>query len=170
VLVTMVVLLVFPAAMAFAAASDLITMRISNRVSLALVAGFALAAALTAMPLVEIGWHIAAAALVLAVCFGFFAFGWMGGGDAKLASATALWLGWGGFLLNYVLIASVLGGALALVLVMVRTVPLPAVLLRQDWILRLYQAKTGIPYGIALAAAGLMVYPETPWMMAIPPS
>ena len=33
-------LLLFPALMAFAAASDLFTMTISNRVSLALVAGF----------------------------------------------------------------------------------------------------------------------------------
>jgi prepilin peptidase CpaA len=121
------------------------------------------------LSLPEIGWHAAAAALVLVVCFGFFAFGWMGGGDAKLASATALWLGWG-FLLDYVLIASVLGGVLTLALVMARTAPLPAMLLRQGWILRLHHAKTGVPYGIALAAAGLMVYPETPWMLAIPPS
>ena len=33
-------LLLFPALMAFAAASDLFTMTISNRVSLALIAGF----------------------------------------------------------------------------------------------------------------------------------
>jgi prepilin peptidase CpaA len=165
-----VVLAVFPLAMAFAAVSDLLVMRIPNWVSLALIAGFAVAAALTAMPLPEIGWHIAAAALVLAVCFAFFAFGWMGGGDAKLATATALWLGWGGFLLDYALFASVAGGVLALMLILIRTVPLPAMLLRQDWISRLHHAKTGIPYGIALAAAGLLVFPKTPWMMAILPA
>ena len=37
-------LLLFPALMAFAAASDLLTMTISNRVSLGLVAGFFLLA------------------------------------------------------------------------------------------------------------------------------
>lgn len=168
-LATLVLLLVFPSAMAFAAASDLITMRISNWVSLLLVAGFAIAAPLTGLSLEEVGWHLAAAALVLMACFGFFACGWMGGGDAKLASATALWLGWG-FLLHYVLIASVLGGVLALALVLVRTVPLPVSLYRHAWIARLHHAKTGIPYGIALAAAGLLVYPDTPWMQAIPVS
>ncbi|ALK10527.1 A24 family peptidase [Blastochloris viridis] len=167
-LVTLVVLSVFPMAMAFAAASDLITMRISNRVSAVLVVGFVVAAVLTGLPLAEVGWHVAAAALVLAVTFGFFAAGWMGGGDAKLASATALWLGWGS-LLEYALIASALGGALTLILLSVRTVPLPAALLRQDWVLRLHHTKAGVPYGIALAAAGLLIYPQTTWMAAIAP-
>ncbi|CUU43189.1 Flp pilus assembly protein, protease CpaA [Blastochloris viridis] len=165
---TLVVLSVFPMAMAFAAASDLITMRISNRVSAVLVVGFVVAAVLTGLPLAEVGWHVAAAALVLAVTFGFFAAGWMGGGDAKLASATALWLGWGS-LLEYALIASALGGALTLILLSVRTVPLPAALLRQDWVLRLHHTKAGVPYGIALAAAGLLIYPQTTWMAAIAP-
>jgi prepilin peptidase CpaA len=169
VLVTMVVLLVFPVAMIYAAASDLLTMRIPNWVSLLLLAGFAIAAPLTGLTLEAIAWHVAAGALVLTVCFGFFAAGWIGGGDAKLASATALWLGWSA-LMNYVLIASVLGGVLALVILLVRKVPLPAFLLRQGWILRLSHAKTGVPYGIALAAAGLLVYPDTPWMLAIPAS
>ena len=44
-------LLLFPALMAFAAASDLFTMTISNRVSLALVAGFFVLAALSGMGL-----------------------------------------------------------------------------------------------------------------------
>ncbi|NJL50616.1 MAG: peptidase [Blastochloris sp.] len=167
-LVTMVVLLVFPLAMAFAAVSDLLTMRIPNWVPLLLIAGFAVVSLLTGHSLAAIGWHAAAAALVLAVCFAFFAFGWMGGGDAKLATATALWLGWG-LLLDYVLMASVLGGGLTLALLIARTVPLPAMLLRQDWILRLHQPNTGIPYGIALAAAGLIVFPQTPWMLAVAP-
>ncbi|NJO53717.1 MAG: hypothetical protein HC829_01765 [Bacteroidales bacterium] len=61
---TLLVLLVFPMAMAFAAASDLLTMRISNKVSLVLVAGFIAAALLTGQPLNEVGWHLAAAGLV----------------------------------------------------------------------------------------------------------
>jgi len=32
------------------------------------------------------------------------------------------------------------------------------------WIARLYRADTGIPYGIALGAAAVAVYPKTPWM------
>ena len=53
-------LLLFPALMAFAASSDLITMTISNRVSLVLIAGFFVLAVMMGMPLAEIGMHVAA--------------------------------------------------------------------------------------------------------------
>ena len=106
-------LLLFPALMAFAASSDLLTMTISNRVSLVLAGGFFLLALVTGMSLAAIGMHLAAAALVLAVAFGFFAHGWIGGGDAKLAAATALWLGFD-HLLDYLLYASLFGGVLTL--------------------------------------------------------
>src|SRR5690348_14857479 len=86
-------LLLFPALMAFAASSDLLTMTISNRISLILAGGFLVLAVSIGMPLTEIGMHIAAGFAVLAVAFACFAFGWIGGGDAKLAAATALWLG-----------------------------------------------------------------------------
>src|ERR1700674_5223480 len=92
-LAEILVLGLFPAAMAFAAASDLITMTISNRLSLALCAAFFLVAAAVGMPLADIGRHVLASLVVLAVAFAFFARGWIGGGDAKLAAATALWLG-----------------------------------------------------------------------------
>ena len=61
------ILTLFPALMAFAAASDIATMTISNRVSLALVAGFFVVALAAGLPLSVIGWHVAAAALVLAI-------------------------------------------------------------------------------------------------------
>jgi prepilin peptidase CpaA len=89
----LLILVLFPAAMAFAAVSDLLTMTISNRLSLALALGFFALAAIVGMPLEDVGYHVLASAVVLAVCFSFFAFGWIGGGDAKLAAATALWLG-----------------------------------------------------------------------------
>ena len=86
-------LTLFPAMMAFAASSDLLTMTIANRVSLALIGGFAFLAALIGMSGADVLSHIGAAAAVLAVAFGCFACGWIGGGDAELAAATALWLG-----------------------------------------------------------------------------
>ncbi len=57
-------LMLFPALMAFAAASDLFTMTISNRVSLALVAGFLVLAALSGMGLYDILSHLGAGASV----------------------------------------------------------------------------------------------------------
>ena len=156
-------LLLFPALMAFAASSDLLTMTISNRVSLLLAAGFAVLAVVTGMSLTEIGWHVAAGAAVLVIAFVFFARGWIGGGDAKLAAATALWFGFP-HLLDYLIYASLLGGALTLLLLQWRNWPLPAFLAGQTWVQRLHDRDSGIPYGIALAAAALAIYPHTIWM------
>jgi prepilin peptidase CpaA len=156
-------LLLFPALMAFAASSDLLTMTISNRLTLALAGGFFLLTIATGMSFAAIGMHLAAGALVLAVCFGFFSAGWIGGGDAKLAAATALWFGFD-YLMDYLVYASLFGGVLTLALIQFRRLPLPAPLARQAWILRLHEAGGAVPYGIALAAAALIIYPKTGWM------
>jgi prepilin peptidase CpaA len=159
-------LLLFPALMAFAASSDLFAMTIPNKVSLALVVGFFSLALMTGMSPVEIGSHAGAGAIVLLVAFGLFARGWIGGGDAKLAAATALWLGFDQ-LLAYLFDACILGGILTLVLINLRLVPLPAALQKWNWARRLHEKNGGIPYGIALAAAALMAYPDTVWMKSL---
>jgi prepilin peptidase CpaA len=159
-------LLLFPALMAFAAASDLFTMTISNRVSLALVAGFLVLAVLSGMGLTDILSHVGAGAAVLAVAFACFAMGWVGGGDAKVAAAAALWFGFG-HLMNYLVYASLFGGALTLLLLQFRQWPLPYPFAGQAWLLRLHAKESGIPYGIALAIGALMIYPETEWIGAV---
>jgi prepilin peptidase CpaA len=158
--------LLFPALMAFAAASDLFTMTISNRVSLALAAGFLALALLSGMGLYDTLAHIGAGAAVLAVAFACFAMGWIGGGDAKVAAAAALWFGFG-HLLNYLLYASLFGGALTLLLLQFRQWPLPYQLAGQTWLLKLHAKESGIPYGIALAIGALLVYPETNWIKVV---
>lgn len=152
-----VLLLVFPVLMAFAASSDLFTMRISNKLVLLLVAGFAVAALVSGMSLEQIGMHLAAAMLVLTVGFTCFAFGWIGGGDAKLAAATTLWLGFG-LTLPYLLYAGLLGGALTLLILLLRRLPLTPFIARFQWLERLHNPTSGVPYGIALAISGMLVY------------
>ena len=152
--------------MAFAAASDLFTMTISNRVSLALVAGFLVLAVFSGMGLHDMLSHVGAGAAVLAVAFVCFAMGWVGGGDAKVAAAAALWFGFG-HLLNYLVYASLFGGALTLLLLQFRQWPLPYALAGQAWLLKLHAKESGIPYGIALAIGALMIYPETDWIRAV---
>ncbi|MCO5130421.1 MAG: prepilin peptidase [Xanthobacteraceae bacterium] len=159
-------LMLFPMLMAFAASSDLLTMTISNRVSLALVAGFFVLALASGMGMAAIGLHMAAGAAVLAVSFTCFALGWIGGGDAKVAAAAALWFGFE-HLLVYLVYASLFGGALTLALLEFRRWPIPYALTGQQWLLRLHHEESGIPYGIALAAGALMVYPETIWIRAV---
>ena len=156
----------FPALMAFAAASDLFTMTISNRVSLALAAGFLALALASGMGLYDILTHLGAGLTVLVIAFACFTMGLVGGGDAKVAAAAALWFGFG-HLLNYLLYASLFGGALTLLLLQFRQWPLPWQLAGQPWLLKLHAKETGIPYGIALAIGALMIYPETEWIKAV---
>jgi prepilin peptidase CpaA len=156
-------LLLFPAVMAFAASSDLLTMTISNRLTLVLIAGFVALAFFSGMPLYDVLTHIGAAMAVLAVTFVFFARGWIGGGDAKLAAATALWLGLD-HLMAYALYASIFGGILTLAIIRFRLMPLPQALAKREWVMRLHKVDGGVPYGIALAAAALLIYPDTGWM------
>lgn len=153
-------LLVFPLLMALAASSDLLTMKISNKLVLTVAITFFLLALFLRMPLEQLAMHIACATIVLVAAFSFFALGWVGGGDAKLAAATALWLGFG-VTLPYLVYAALLGGALTLLLLSVRKLPLPKRLSKITWIDRLHNQKSGVPYGIALAAAGLLVYSDT---------
>lgn len=163
----LVLLAFFPLLMAYAASSDLLTMTIPNTLSLLLVVGFGLMACLSGLPAEAVLMHLVASGLVFLVTFVMFALGWMGGGDAKLAAATALWLGFG-TLPDYLLLASIAGGGLTLAILAMRTVPLPGFAVGWTWLVRLHDEKTGIPYGIALAAAALLVYPHSElWAAAL---
>ena len=153
----------FPIGMAFAAASDLLTMTISNRLTLGLGAAFLLAAPFSGMDLTTFGLHLAIAGAVLAIAFGCFAMGWVGGGDAKLATVIALWFG-PDATVAFLLYASLFGGALTFGILMFRRRMWPAFIVGQPWLHRLHDQKAGVPYGIALAAAALLVYPHTIWM------
>lgn len=158
--------LIFPALMAYAAFSDLFTMRIANWLVILVVLAFVGLAFFAKLEWQYIGMALAAAAIVLAISFAFFAFGWIGGGDAKLVSGTTLWVGFG-LLLQYLIYAALLGGALTLILLALRRHPLPAGLAKYRWLDRLHDAKTGVPYGIALAIAAILVYPQTPIFVAL---
>jgi prepilin peptidase CpaA len=163
VMIEAVKLLLFPAMMAFAASSDLLTMRIPNLVSLIMIGGFVVLALAAGMSLQQFALHAGAGLMVLCITFAFFARGWIGGGDAKLAAATALWFGFD-HLMEYALYGSIFGGVLTLALLQYRAFPLPALLVGRAWAERLHQPNGGVPYGIALAAAAMVVYPSTAWM------
>ena len=163
------ILVVFPVLVAFAAASDLLTMTIPNRVSLMLAGAFVALALATGMPLAQIGLHLLAGLVVLVVSFGLFAAGWMGGGDAKVASAIALWFGFSESLTLFLLLTAFYGMLLTVALVSARQIPyLPGALRRQEWALRLHDSRSGIPYGIAIAIAALQVYPQSGWFTWVP--
>lgn len=161
-MVEALVLVVFPFCMAYAAISDMITMTIANRVSLLLVAAFLVVAPLAGMPLGLIGFHLLAGVIVLGVTFTLFALGTMGGGDAKLLAATAVWMGLGISLAEYVVIGAVFGGGLTLLILVYRNSPISDVTGNFILLRKFSDRRLGIPYGVALGLAGLVVFPTSP--------
>ncbi|WP_072395046.1 prepilin peptidase [Hyphomicrobium sp. CS1GBMeth3] len=158
------ILMAFAAVMAFAAAMDLLTMTIPNRVTLGLMLAFFAAAPLMGLGASDIMMHIAAGAVVLAAGIALFAVGGFGGGDAKLLAVGALWIGFDQ-LLAFLTLTAVCGGLLALAILYYRKLPVLGIR-APDWAMRLHRQGGGIPYGIAIAAAALFVFPITPWVVA----
>jgi prepilin peptidase CpaA len=156
----LLVLVILPALLLTAALWDLASFTIPNALSVALSALFLVFAFAVPLGLVALGWHLAAGLAGLGLGFTLFALGWIGGGDAKLFAAVALWLGFTD-LLPYAAAASLFGGVLTLSLLLLRKVPLPAGLSGQVWLVRLHDARSGIPYGVALAAGAFAILPAT---------
>ncbi|MCB1467835.1 MAG: prepilin peptidase [Rhizobiaceae bacterium] len=160
------IFVIFPFCMVFAAISDLLSMTIANRVSLMLIAAFAVLAPLAGLDWAAYGWHFLAGAVVFAVTFGIFAIGGMGGGDAKLLTATAVWMGFGFPLLDYLITATFLGGLLTVFIVFFRKSTLATMHGQNMFLRHLTGDSAGVPYGIALGAAGLLAFPQSPLVVA----
>ena len=93
-------------------------------------------------PWPDMAFQIGLATIVLALFCVAFHFGQMGGGDVKLIAALALWLPVTP-LLQMLLLMSVIGGALTLVMLLEHK------LSKNSRVLE-------IPYGVAIAIAGLL--------------
>ncbi len=153
-------LIVFPALMVFSAFSDLFTMTISQSGVAGAHRRLCGARPLPSIPLRTFGLHVSCGLAMLALTFAMFQLGWVGGGDAKLASASALWLGWEN-LLDYEVVASIGGGVLTVAIIALRWNDMPGRLLSIPFMARLAEKDAGVPYGIALALAGLLLYPHS---------
>lgn len=158
--------LCFAIATLWAAFMDLTTMKIRNEIVLFLLAVYAALAPLAGFNIAEIGFSALIAFGVLVCMFVFFAFGWIGGGDAKLVAVVSLWLG-ADHAPAFVLYTALFGGLVTLVLIQFRMRPLPLALYRMDWIVKLHKAEVGVPYGVAIAIAALLTFAKTPWMTII---
>jgi prepilin peptidase CpaA len=156
----------FPVMMVFAGLMDVVTMKIRNNLVVWLVLGYAVLAPLAGIALDEMGLSLALAGGVFLAGFTLFSMGWIGGGDAKLATATVLWLG-AAHVVPYLVYTALLGGVLTLAVLVFRRVELRAGWNLPDWAERLHSPQAGVPYGAAMAPAALMVFPHTAWMAAI---
>lgn len=152
--------------MAFAAAMDMLTMTIPNRISLLLVGAFFVAAYFAALPMQQVLEHIGTGAFVLVICFALFAFGVFGGGDAKLLAASSLWIGFE-HLLDYVVCISLAGAVFAILFLFARSHFPEGSINVPRWVLRLQARESGMPYGLAIAAGALWIYPQTAFFLGL---
>lgn len=143
----MALLCVLGALLIVAAITDLRSRIISNRLNL-IIATLApvwwIACGLPLWP--GVAAQLLVGLIVFALFAALFAAGMMGGGDVKLLGALALWLPWQA-LLSLLVLMAVLGGLVTIVTV-------------ADHKLRKKQGQPEIPYGVAIAVAGLWVIGE----------
>ncbi|MBL8773518.1 MAG: prepilin peptidase [Phenylobacterium sp.] len=153
----------FPALMLVAAAKDATSFTIPNRISVALLGLFPLAAFAAGLPLETMAVHLAVGFAGLVAGMVMFSLRWVGGGDAKLFAAAALWLGWPA-VMTFVLAAAVAGGALAMALLTARsTLVRPIMLMGPSWVARLAEPGESVPYGVAIAAGALWALQASPF-------
>jgi prepilin peptidase CpaA len=152
-------LLIFPVLVIGAALRDATSYTIPNRLSIALAAAFPLAALALGLPLAAIGLNLGVGAVALLLGMGMFALGWIGGGDAKLFAAAALWIGWPAAL-TYLAVTCIAGGALAMGLLGLRSAHVrPFVPAGPAWFARLATPGENVPYGVAIALGALAAFP-----------
>ncbi len=160
-MLSIVILYSLPILMLTAAMSDLARYTIPNWISIALIAAFALAAPLSGLGMAAIGQHIGIGVAALVVGFTLFQFRYVGGGDAKLFAAGALWFGLDGIAI-YALAMGIAGGVLCFVILVYRAMPLPVASV--GWLGALHDKSNGIPYGAAIAFGAIAALPHTAWM------
>ncbi len=153
-----IVLGVFAALVIGAAVRDLATFTIPNWISIALVLAFAPAALVAGVSLPAIGISFAVGLGMLVIGAAMFALGWIGGGDAKLMAAAAIWIGLRG-LAPFAIYTALAGGLLALGLVALRSAWLrPLAAVGPGWTQRLATPGESAPYGVAIAAGALAAF------------
>lgn len=157
---------VFPAMVIVAGLKDVTSFTIPNWISLVLIGGYAVAAPLLGLPWQVVALSVGVGVGALFIAMGMFALGWIGGGDAKLFAAAALWLGWPSMPV-YVLVTALAGGALAVSLLGLRSVWLRPLMVRGPaWMGRLATPEGDAPYGVAIAIGALAAFPSSSLALA----
>lgn len=164
-LLPLLLVALFAGAMIAAAAIDVMSFTIPNRLTAALAVAFIPGALLVHLsPAILIGC-VQTGAVALGVGLGLFTMGWCGGGDAKLIAACALWLGWQA-IAPFILFTSLAGGVLALGMILARKA-VPATAGGPAWLGRLLGGEKDLPYAVAIAAGALLAMPSAPIFAAL---
>ena len=161
-MVDLLALAAFAGLLVYAACSDVARLTIPDWVSIAMTALFVAAALVDSMPLTEIALHLGVGAGVLVVGFLLFQVNVIGGGDAKLLAAGAVWTGSAAFA-PFVFWTAVAGGVAALSLLAARRFIKQAET-NPAFVNRLLERRAGVPYGVAIMTGGLAALPALPFV------
>ncbi len=160
------ILSVFPIMLVAAGIGDMLTMRIPNWLTGAMVIVFFIVALIAGMPLQVMMWHVIAGLLILAIGMLLFFTIRFGGGDAKMLAAGALWVGWQS-LIPFVFYTVVCGGALAILALIWTYFQVFQSDEETGWVKSLLKKKVDVPYGVAIAGGGILAFPQTWWMQSM---
>jgi prepilin peptidase CpaA len=155
--------LVLPFLLVLAAIFDCFTLKIPNWLTALIAIAFFPTALLLGLPASAYLWHMGVAVLVLSAGFALYAMGLFGAGDAKMVSAGALWFGWPA-LIPFVVNTALAGGVLALIMLFWSKLRIDQEVRGYTWVAKLDPIKPNVPYGIAIAAGGILAYPQSWWM------
>lgn len=133
-----------------ACVTDLMSLRIPNILSIIIIAAFVIAFA--ASPHSFEGWraHLAALAGFFIITYIMFITGMIGGGDAKLGSALALWVGLKGLAI-YVFCMAFAGGIIALISIFIKKKKPFRNPPAKSWMAQAQEGRNAVPYGIAIS-------------------
>lgn len=145
-----------------AAAYDVLTLRIPDRLTLLMVAAFALFGAVQGLPADVLVQHVGTGVLLFVAAFALALLGQLGGGDVKLLGAIGLWLGFGPMLLAFISGAAAWSIAMVVMVVGIRLLrlPLPVYVQSIAWVDEAARGtgplrKLEVPYGVPLALAAI---------------
>jgi prepilin peptidase CpaA len=155
----------FPLLMIVAGALDVVMRRIPNWLCISLALIFFPFALATGMPPWIVGLHLITGAVLLLIGYALFAFGWIGGGDAKLLAAAGLWLGFPS-VLPFLLFTALAGGVLAAGIGIWFMANMEAGMRSELFRKALAPLAPEVPYGFALAVGAILTVPFTWWMAA----
>lgn len=160
-----------PLLLIFAAASDVMSLRIPNWLTILTAVLFFPMALATGMPLHDFGMHLVAGIGLFVTGFIFFQLGIFGGGDAKLMAAAGLWFGTSQSL-PFLFMTVLAGGILAVVVGVWSALSLSWEIegdnaFTKSFGQKIRSLKPNVPYGFAFAIGGILAFKDTWWMHSL---
>ncbi len=147
----------------WAAIMDVSTLTIPNWLNLGLAALGLVAIVIVSPGPAALLIHLGLALVCLVVGFGLFAGGVIGGGDAKMVPAVAIWLG-PAAMLPFLAMMAVAGGGLAVFLLVIRSSVSPQRIPAR--VRRPFIAGEGVPYAVAITAGAIFAALHVEWIAA----